>query len=296
VLAVTEPWFLDRPLSLGGELYFREANFLSALYDQRNYGGAVHLRKPLARFLSASVEYRLERIEIFDVSTSLRDELAFEEGTNTKSQVTTSFVFDTRDNPFFTRRGQRVVLTPYVSGGFLGGDSQIFGFDLEMSQYIHLPWDMVLLLNGEIASVEWWGDTRTTIRDGMTVPIPDEFDVPIYDRLFLGGPNNLRGFSFRDVGPKNQDGEPLGGKTLARATVELTFPIIEKVRGAIFSDIGFVEPNAFDPGGRPASDVGIGLRLDLPVGPIRVDYGFPVQTGGNNDRGGKFNFNVGYQF
>ena len=73
--------------------------------------------------------------------------------------------------------------------------------------------------NGEVGTVEPWGDGS---------------EVPIYDRLFLGGSNNLRGFNFRDVGPKDQNGEPLGGQTLARATVEYTFPIIENVRGAVF--------------------------------------------------------------
>ncbi len=119
---------------------------------------------------------------------------------------------------------------------------------------------MILLFNGEIASVDTWGDGQR---------------VAIFDRLFLGGANNLRGFNYRDVGPKDVNGEPLGGKTLARATVELTFPIIEKVRAAVFYDIGFVEPRSFNPGGRAASDVGVGLRLDLPIGPLRLDYGFP---------------------
>ena len=58
--------------------------------------------------------------------------------------------------------------------------------------------------------------------------------------LFLGGSNNLRGFDFRDVGPRDANGEPLGGKTLARATIEYTFPLIEKARGALFYDTGFV--------------------------------------------------------
>ena len=145
-----------------------------------------------------------------------------------------------------------------------------------------MPYDLILLFNGEIASVQTWGG---------------DFDrVPIFDRLFLGGANNLRGFNYRDVGPKDVNGEPLGGKSLARATIELTFPIIEKVRAAVFYDVGFVEPRAFNAGGRAASDVGIGLRLDLPVGPIRIDYGLPIETGGNNSKTGKFNFNVGYQF
>jgi outer membrane protein insertion porin family len=281
VIALTEPYFLDRRLSLGGEAYYREANFLSSIYDQRNYGFSIVARRAIGRFTSASLEYRLENIEIYNVPKGSSGAIGLEEGSRTKSQVTTSVVFDTRDNPFLTHTGQRVLFTPYIAGGFLGGDTQIYGFDLQASQYFHLPYDMILLLNGEIAAVDNWGSGDR---------------VPIFERLFLGGTNDLRGFSFRDVGPKDQNGEPLGGKTLARATVELTFPIIEKVRGAIFTDIGFVDPNAFDPGGRPASDVGLGLRLDLPIGPLRLDYGYPIQTGGNNRRSGKFNFNVGYQF
>lgn len=281
VVALTEPFFLDRRLSLGGELFYREANFLSDVFDQRNYGFSVVTRKSIGRFMSASLEYRLEEIDIFDVSSTASEAIRSEKGARTKSQITTSLVFDTRDNPFLTRTGQRVVLTPFVSGGFLQGDTQLFGFDLEASQYFKLPYDLILLLNARIASVDTWGE---------------DDKVPIFDRLFLGGGNDLQGFDFRDVGPKDKNGEPLGGQSLARARVELTFPIIEKARAAVFSDIGFVEPKPFNAGGRPASDVGVGLRLDLPIGPLRLDYAFPVQTGGNNGSGGKFNFNVGYQF
>jgi len=121
--------------------------------------------------------------------------------------------------------------------------------------------------------------------------------VPIYDRLYLGGSNNLRGFRFRDVGPKDSDGEPVGGNTLARLTVEMTFPIVEKVRGAVFYDVGFVNRGEYDfAGGDVNSDVGIGVRLDLPIGPVRIDYGIPITSDRFNDSGGKFNFNIGYQF
>ncbi len=289
VVGLTEPWFLDRPLSLGSELFYHEANFLSSLYDQRNYGISILARKPITRFLSVNLEYRLEEIDIFNVANTLPPEIQIDKGAHTKSQITPSFIFDTRDNPFITRKGQRIVFTPYVAGGFLGGDVQTYGGDLEASQYFHLPADLILLVNGELAAVDTWGGGKQSGVYGE--------GVPIFDRLFLGGSNNLRGFNFRDVGPKNKNsGEPLGGRTLVRWTVEMTFPIIEKVRGAVFTDAGFVDPNAFDVGGRLSSDVGIGLRLDLPVGPIRIDYGFPIQTGGNNSSSGKFNFNVGYQF
>jgi outer membrane protein insertion porin family len=108
---------------------------------------------------------------------------------------------------------------------------------------------------------------------------------------------SLRGFDFRDVGPKDEDGEPIGGNTLARFTVEYTFPIVEKIRGAIFYDAGLVNRGSYDFSVSDYnSDVGIGVRLDLPIGPVRIDYGIPITSDRFNDSGGKFNFNIGYQF
>jgi outer membrane protein insertion porin family len=170
-----------------------------------------------------------------------------------------------------------------VAGGYLGGDTQIYGFDLEASQYFHFPYDTILLFNGEAATVDKWGNGD---------------EVPIFDRLFLGGANNLRGFAFRDVGPRDINGEPTGGKTLARSTMEFTFPILpDKARGAIFYDTGFVNAGSYDfSTDTLASDYGIGLRLMLPIGPLRIDYAWPLQKGGIKTDGGRFNFNVGYQF
>lgn len=279
LLSLTEPYFLDRHLSLGGDLFYHEANYLSTQYDQRNYGFALSTRRALGRFMSLSLEYRLENIEIYNVSSS-SPELLKEKGSRSQSQLTPSLIYDTRDSSILSRKGHRFVFTPFVAGGFLGGDTQVYGFDLEGSQYFHLPYDMIFLLNAETASVDTWGSGDR---------------VPIFQRLFLGGPNNLRGFDYRDVSPKDK-GQPIGGQTLARATAELTFPIIEKVRGAVFYDTGFVGGNVFDyTGNDVASDAGIGLRLDLPIGPIRIDYGIPIQAAGNGTSG-KFNFNVGYQF
>lgn len=281
LIGLTEPYFLDRPLSLGGQAFYSEADFLSSIYSQRNYGFAVELRKPINPFLAASLNYRLEDIELYNLAFGVSPQIFEELGARLKSQVGATLYWDTRDNPFLTRRGHRVVYSAYVAGGFLGGDTQIYGFDLEGSQYFRLWWDTILLLNGEIATVSTWGSGDR---------------VPIFDRLFLGGSNNLRGFNFRDVGPKDEDGEPLGGKSLARATIEYTFPIIEHVRGAVFYDIGLLDSSANQFGtGHVGSDVGFGVRLDLPIGPLRIDYGIPLQKDGNTS-GGKFNFNVGYQF
>jgi outer membrane protein insertion porin family len=280
-LALTEPYFLDRPLSLGGELFYHDASFLSNVYDQRNYGVSLTARKPLNAFTSIALSYRLESLEIYNISSNASAYLRSQAGSRVKSLITPSLVYDTRDNPFISRTGHRVVFTPYIAGGFLGGDTQIYGWDLEGSQYFKLWYDTILLFNAEIATVETWGSGD---------------QVPIYDRLYLGGGNDLRGFDFREVGPKDINGEPIGGQSLARVTIEYTIPIIEKVRAAIFYDTGFVNRDPYDYGiSHLASDVGIGLRLNLPIGPLRIDYGIPVIKD-NNKGNGRFNFNVGYQF
>ncbi|MEY2491476.1 MAG: outer membrane protein insertion porin family [Verrucomicrobiota bacterium] len=280
-LALTEPWFLDRPLALGGTAFFHEANYLSSIYDQREYGFSIEARKGLFPFIYGTAGYRLSEFDIYNVSVNASQLIQDEKGNSLKSQIYGTLVYDRRDNPFLTRTGERVVLTAYLAGGPLGGTEQIYGFDIEGSKYFHLPWDTILLINGEVAAVDNWGNGNR---------------VRIYDRLFLGGSNNLRGFDFRDVGPRDVNGEPLGGKTLARATVEYTFPLIEKARGALFYDTGFVNSDAYDfSTAHIASDIGFGLRLDLPIGPLRVDYGIPLQRDGRSGSG-KFNFNVGYQF
>src|SRR5438874_4820229 len=280
LLTITEPYFLDRRLALTGQAFYNEANYLSADYDQRNYGFSLDLRKPINAYMYGTLGYTLQNVEIFNVASSSPEFILTQSGTFTESKVFSSLVLDTRDNPLLSRRGQRITFSPAIAGGFLGGDTQIYGLDLEGSQYFHLPKDTILLLNGEIATVSQWGSGS---------------EVPIFERLFLGGSNNLRGFPFREVGPQ-QNGEPVGGQSMARATLEWTFPIIEKARGALFYDTGFVNTSEWSFGfNHMASDVGVGLRLDLPIGPLRLDYGYPVMRDGYNG-GGHFNFNVGYQF
>jgi outer membrane protein insertion porin family len=281
-LALTEPWFMDRPISVSFSSFYHEANYLSSLYDQRNYGFSLEARKGILPYLYGTLGYRLEDINAFNISITASDALLAEFGNSTKSVVTASLVYDRRDNPFLTRHGERITYTWWVAGFPAGGTESIYGFDVEASKYWLLPWDTILLVNAEVAGVDAWKN-----RDRL---------VKIYDRLFLGGSNNLRGFEFRDVGPKDIHGEPLGGQSMARATIEYTFPIIAKARGAIFYDTGFVNTNPWDYNfNNVASDIGFGLRLDLPIGPLRIDYGIPIQQAGNHGSG-KFNFNVGYQF
>jgi len=281
ILSLTEPYFLDRRLSLGGQVFFNEADYYSDSYSQRNYGTSLETRKAIGPFTSLSLVYLLQNTELFNIVPGASTALLLSSGAATKSQITPAISFDTRDNPFLSRRGTRAYFAPYVAGGFLGGDTQIYGFNLEVAHFIHLWKDTILQFQGQIATVDTWGEGRI---------------VPIYDKLFLGGSNDLRGFDFRDVSPRDINGEPLGGKSLARLSVEYTGPIIEKARWAVFYDTGYVNAESWNFNtNHLVSDVGIGLRLDLPIGPIRIDYAIPLEKdvyGGS----GKFNFNVGYQF
>jgi outer membrane protein insertion porin family len=354
VVAVTEPYFLDQKLSLGGQLFYSTASYLSSAYEQRNYGFSLEARKPLIAWMYVVLGYTLQNYEIFNVANHVSPAILAEEGTTTKSQVSTSLVWDRRDNPFLTRKGERISISSYVAGGPLGGDEQIYGFDVEATKYFRFPGDLILLFDVEAATVDVWNKPETTNIPGFfgevfdingkavhddpanplrqaTFPVPVSVPtVPIFDRLYLGGSNNLRGFRFRDISPKDSHGQPIGGQSMARGTVELTFPIIEKARGAIFYDAGFVNPDPWDFSnetlGKPrglnfqasykyaqlhgmpyfpltpkstsdsfGDDFGIGVRLDLPIGPLRLDYGYPLDRSGNTGHG-HLNFSVGYQF
>jgi outer membrane protein insertion porin family len=210
------------------------------------------------------------------------------------------FDFDNRDSLFLTRKGQSINLTGFVAGGGLGGTVQDYGISLDAKKYFPLPWDMILLTKGSVGVVNTWGSGT----QGTNTP-------PIFDQLYLGGANDMRGFVFRGVGPKDFYGNPVGGSTSVYGTAELTFPIIPRLRGAIFTDWGYVNANAWDinPQSVPTAangqsynsgglngDVGIGARIDLPVGPIRIDWGYPVMTDSWNRTSGQFQFNVGYTF
>jgi outer membrane protein insertion porin family len=304
-IELSEPYLFDQRLALGGRLFFDEYNYFSDVYDQRDYGFDIYLRKPITNFLSAKLDYTIQEIDIYNINSSLitsqLQDLINQEGAyNLESRATLSLTYDTRDSAFLTRKGTRVDFSTYVAGGPLGGSVQVYGFDVDAAQYFHLPYDTILLLNGEVGTVENWGGSSST--GGI---------VPIFDRLYLGGASNLRGFKFRDVGPKDNEGNAVGGNTLTRWTIEYTIPIIERVRFAVFYDGGFVNAGSWSfspekvqvPGntqgkfsGGLNQDIGIGVRLDLPIGPLRLDYGFPIEEDSFSSKSGQFQFSVGYQF
>jgi outer membrane protein insertion porin family len=273
-LSLVEPWFLGQRLSLGGEIFYRDLYYLSDVYDQQNYGASVNLRKPIGEHAYAELSYTAQNVKIHNLDDDVSEEVLAEEGSFFESKLDLSFTHDTRDSVYLTRKGHKFTLAGLAT---VGGDVDAYGGSFEAAQYFSLPYDLILSFEGA----------------GKVV----NSDAPIFERLFLGGANNLRGFDYRDVGPKDENGEPLGGDTSWYFTTEVSFPIVEKVRGAVFYDVGEVTGGPGKFGGGVNSDVGIGLRLFfLPTGPIRLDFGIPVSSDEENDSSGQFNFNLGYRF
>jgi len=300
-ISFVEPWFLDRKLALGVDLYSRTADYYSDDYTQTTLGSRVSLSKPLSPFTRGTLSYSLERFDVSGVSTNYTTdtnttpatiygtptEISNEEGARTKSTVGVSISRDTRDQYFIPTRGNNSSVGVELSGGPFGGDTQIYFLEAKSSHFWPLWNGHVLSLRGEVRMVEGYGDGQ---------------NVPIFDKLFLGGPRTLRGFAYRDVSPRTTgpiaSDEPIGGKSSYFGSLEYTVPLWNKIRGAIFYDIGAVNENAFNFSTVGLnSDYGFGVRFDLPMFPLRLDYAFPQITDEYNEGAQpRWNFLLGYAF
>ena len=123
-------------------------------------------------------------------------------------------------------------------------------------------------------------------------------EVPYFEKFFLGGAYNLRGFKYRKVGKLGKKTEePFGGDSFGFASAEYSIEVFNPVRFAMFYDVGFLNSSEWD--FNPSdynSDFGVGLRIILMGAPMRLDVGFPMKTGDHNDDGPQFNFSFGTVF
>ena len=305
VLSFVEPWFLDQKLSLGFDAFHHNSNFLSTQYSEQRTGIDLWLEKALNQFIRARVEYGIQDIDL-SVEHVASQELQSQDGSHTRSSVTGTLVYDNRDSVFLTTRGNRSEVSAEVAGGPIGGNVSDYKLNAKTSFYFPFFDKQVLQILGAAGVVNAFGSTHgngtnvieTVFSGGKTSTVMRAIDpVPIFDRYFLGGANTLRGFDFRKVGPKDGDNDPIGGNSFVNATAEYTYPIVERVRGAFFFDIGNVYRDAYDFNfNNLKSDAGMGVRLNLPIGPLRLDYGYPIMSDKFTGRSGKIQFSVGYQF
>ncbi len=288
-VSLVEPWFLDQRLSLGGELFYKQSQYFSDVYEQTNAGGAIYIRKPLTEKSSLKLEYRLEQIGV-DVDNTATPFFKANviDGDFIRSAVTLNYLYDNRDSTIQTRKGERLDVSLTMAGGIFGGDVDTVTFSAQGAKYWNLKWDTILSVNGELAFVDALSGT-----------------VPVFDRMFLGGGRTLRGFEFRDIGGARDNGaggsnEVVGGQSLGFVSVEYTVPIIDTVRGAVFYDMGYVNSGswAIAPDNL-YSDIGLGVRIKLPISPVplALDYAVPVSSPDTAaDKGGQFNFYLNYEY
>ncbi len=277
-----EPWFLDRKLALSNELFYSNSTYLSDYYEQENYGYAVSLRKSLSDLTAVKFEYKLEQ---YGIDTRGWAPPFFEEqaGDYTRSHFRVSYEYDSRDAMVTPRSGGHLECFLGYSGP--GSTRQTYSLGLNGSYYYNSFWDSIFSVNFGLETVD-------TVKSGD--------DVPIFERCYLGGPSNLRGFRYHDVGMVDEalaGDETMGGNTSAFVQLEMTLPIVESVRFAVFVDAGFVHKNSFD--FKPAewaADYGIGLRINLPMGPLAVDYAIPFKSENCADDDAQFQFYVDYKY
>lgn len=300
VLSFIEPWFMGYKLALGTDFFYHKLDFLSAnqLFNESELGAQVSLTRALWRdFLIGSVSYSIRNVGIIDVSPLAPLDIQSQAGYSVLSTVGASLAYDTRNSVLLPNKGQRTELLGSLTGGPFGGDQNFYKLDLRTSWYFRG------FAKGHVLEVMG--------RVGVSQALSGMPDVPFYERYYLGGMYSLRGFKFREVGPRQPtltaypEWEPIGGDTSWFGSLEYSIPIIERLRFAVFYDMGMVYPKAFsfspDPSRGPGydtgmfnSDYGIGIRLNLPIGPLRLDYGIPLQHDKFNGGSGKFQFGVGY--
>lgn len=292
VVAFEEPWLFERRLALGIELFRRETDFNSTAYNEMRTGFEVYLRKRLFGLVNGQIAYNYQVVDLEDVSVAAPQVIINEARNSPRSISKSTFTLwrDTRNDLIFTTRGSRISLASTFAG--IGGDTEYIKFEGRGAWFIPTFefGDQVISVLARFGSLwEYSGET-----------------VPFFDRFYLGGPESLRGFDFRDVGPI-QNREPIGGNSYGFGSLEYSIKVADPLRFAVFYDWGFVNRDDFDFDPRNYNDNwGFGVRLLVLGNPLRLDFGIPItstifrdesnQVLFDSDTGNQFNFSFGTRF
>lgn len=256
-ISFAEPWLFGRPINAGASVYRNDVDFQT--FDSRRTGFALTLGRAFGEFLRASVTYRFEELDISDIEPGAADLLEEQEGSSLTSSVTPSVVWDSRNSRFNPSQGSLNSLEFDIAG--LGGENQFYKLIGETTWYYPLPYGLSGFIKGRFGIGAGYGGE----------------DLPASERFFLGGPTTVRGFGFRDIGPQDLDGNPLGGTSFVQFNLEVGRSFSRILRLVTFMDVGNVysEDQTFDLGEMRRS-VGFGIRFITPVGPVRLDWGFKL--------------------
>jgi outer membrane protein insertion porin family len=308
-LSFIEPWFLNRKLSLGVDLFRHQLNFESPnnIFDETRTGARISLTRALwTDFFIGTISYTVEDVGIslnsgfhgeeqnfpyVNTPPNVPNAILDETGDHLYQRFGFTLAYDTRNSVQLPNHGQRTEIETELSSG----DKTYYKLELTTA------WYFPGFAKGHVLEVIG----RSGVADGLSGG-----DVPFYDRYYLGGLYSLRGFKYRNIAPRdpsyfpgNQAGmpdEPIGGDTYWFGSLEYSIPILEKdngvgVRVAAFYDIGAVSSGSYSFSSDYSDNWGLGLRLNIPhLGPLRLDYGIPIHHDQYNSSSGQFQFGVGY--
>lgn len=291
IVSFEEPWVFNRNLAYGIDAYRTDTGYYSDYYSEVRLGATNYLRKRVYELIEARLAYKLELVDIYDVDKKLIEgpdpvmkTWRGDVGERSLSQMSLSFLRDSRDSLMTPTRGTRFEFIQDVAGGPFLGQTNLYRIEGRAGW-----WIPTFEMGNQVLS--FVGRTGTVIGYGGK-------DVPYFEQYFLGGGYNMRGFKYRKVGRIDPiTGEAYGGKTFAFASAEYSIELFNPVRFAVFYDIGFVNTGEWD--WDPSdynSDFGVGFRILLMGAPMRIDLGFPWKTGPYNDDGMQFNFSFGTVF
>ena len=273
-LAFTEPFFLDRPLSAGFDVFQTEIdNTDESSFEKDSTGFKLRTGYRLSENLRQNWSYGFSADSI-TVASDASPFIKLSEGDLQTSSLSHTITYDTLDNRFSPRDGLIVSLTNEVAG--LGGSERFVRNTIKGGIYQEVLDDVVFSLRAQAGGIVGLGQ-----------------DTKSFERFYLGG-SSFRGFEHAGVGPRDLDtDDAIGGNYNYTATAELSFPIglPEElgVRGVAFAEAGSVfglddETVATSTGALATlasgtairASVGVGLQWQSPLGPLRVDLGLPV--------------------
>ena len=266
-LSFTEPYFLDRNLAAGVDLFRIVQEQDESSFDENRLGGGLRMGYNIDEHWRQVWRYVLARREIDNVDSSASALILAEEGTRTESSIAQEISYDTRDSRFDPREGILGTLSTQFAG--IGGNVKFFKTTVSGAYYMPIGDELTLSLAGDLGNIVGVGeDTRTS------------------DRFFLGG-TSFRGFEFAGIGPRDANtNDSLGGKYFYTATTELSFPLglpeDLQVRGRVFGIVGslFEVDNStaasIDDEKAPRVSIGAGITWNSPFGPVLIDLALPV--------------------